>query len=273
MSVAEHRLRRPASELAYTIRRPDDAASDAAPIVLLHGWGSSRADWDRVIIALASDPRTADRVVLAVDMPGHGESTIEGPITVAGFVDDVDAVMAAESLTGAVAIGHSLGGTMALELAVRHPDRVSQVIGSDTYHYLQVYPRQTEEEVEAFAGGFTRDLEASVRGLVDLSSWTTTAESTKEHVRQSTLRAAQQPQVVELLIDGLRWDLDAALVEVASQTPAIPVSAIVAEPLFSAEARERYGSRIAFATFPDRGHYFPMEDPEGAAEAYAAALR
>lgn len=261
--------------VAYTVRRPDsDPDVGGAPIVLLHGWGSAgRADWTGVIDALATDPRTAGRMVLALDMPGHGVSEVgDGPLTVAGYVDAVADVMASEDLSGAVAVGHSLGGTMAVELARRHPALVSRIVGVDTFHYLQVYPRQDEDAVHAFSDGFTGDLATSVAGLVELSSSPSTSAETKEHVRTTTFAAASRPEVVGLLVDGLRWDLDAALAELAERDPAPAVSAIVAEPLFGAEAAARYGDRIAFVMFPDRGHYFPMEDPVGTARAIAAEL-
>ncbi len=251
-----------ASRLTYTLSQPEKD-STGIPLIVLHGWGSSRSDWDSVVDAFSADPRTAQSVVLTIDMPGHGDSEIgAADTTIAAFVDNVNAVMEKEQLSGAVAIGHSLGGVMALELAVRHPERVSRVVGVDTYHYLQVYPKQSEEAVEAFSGGFTSDLNASVRGLVELSSTASTPEVIKQHVRESTALAASQPDVITLLVDGLRWDLDGALDVISGRDNVIPVTAIVSEALLSPEAATRFDGLIPFTTYPERGHYLPLEDAQ-----------
>jgi pimeloyl-ACP methyl ester carboxylesterase len=90
-----------------------------APLVLLHGIGSSRHAWDPVIPALAG---RFD--VLAVDLPGFGDSgtlpaeTEPGPAAlaaaVAGLLDDL-------GITGPHVAGNSLGGWVALELARIRP--------------------------------------------------------------------------------------------------------------------------------------------------------
>ena len=90
-----------------------------APLVLLHGIGSSRRAWDPVIPALAGHFD-----VIAVDLPGFGDS---GPLppgveprsaalaaAVAGLVDDL-------GITAPHVAGNSLGGWVALELAGIRP--------------------------------------------------------------------------------------------------------------------------------------------------------
>jgi len=94
-------------------------AGAGAPLVLLHGIGSSRHAWDPVIPALA---RRFD--VIAVDLPGFGDS---GPLppgaeprpaalaaAVAGLLDDL-------GITFPHVAGNSLGGWVALELAGLRP--------------------------------------------------------------------------------------------------------------------------------------------------------
>ena len=99
------------TELAYTRR------GSGAPLVLLHALGSSRRSWDPVLTALA-----ADFDVLAVDLPGFGESppmpqAMEPSpaalaASVAGLLDDL-------AIEDPHVAGNSLGGWVALELAGR----------------------------------------------------------------------------------------------------------------------------------------------------------
>jgi pimeloyl-ACP methyl ester carboxylesterase len=94
------------------------------PLVLVHGLGGSSANWAEIAPALARSRR-----VLALDLPGHGGSApLPAAPTLAPFAGAVAAVLAAEEAAPAPVVGHSLGGIVALRLALRHPDAVSGVV-------------------------------------------------------------------------------------------------------------------------------------------------
>ncbi len=99
-------------------------AAEGTPLVLLHGLGGSSANW-----ALLA-PRLAERRrVVLVDLPGHGRS---GPLPAApgigAYADRIALLLERLSLGEVVAVGHSLGGLVALRLAARHPDAVSGLV-------------------------------------------------------------------------------------------------------------------------------------------------
>jgi pimeloyl-ACP methyl ester carboxylesterase len=92
-----------------------DRSGAGVPLVLLHGIGSARQDW----AALA--PRLApDFDVLALDLPGHGDSApLAQRPTVGALTDAVEADLDARGLATVHVLGNSLGGRVALELARR----------------------------------------------------------------------------------------------------------------------------------------------------------
>ena len=84
-------------------------------LLLLHGIGSARQDWATLVPHL-----TQDFDVLAVDLPGHGESApVRGRPTVGALTDAVEADLDARGLDTVHVFGNSLGGRLALELARR----------------------------------------------------------------------------------------------------------------------------------------------------------
>ena len=85
------------------------------PILLLHGLGGNLASWNRVAASLA---RTNE--VIAVDLPGHGNSPVlPGSGTFGGIADAVAGFIGTERLEGVAVVGMSLGGRVALEMARR----------------------------------------------------------------------------------------------------------------------------------------------------------
>ncbi len=90
-------------------------------VVLLHGFGNTHRGWDGVISALGDERYRP----LALDLPGHGEAAdVERPITFAGCVAHV----LARSPERFTLCGYSLGGRVALHVALAAPERVSRLV-------------------------------------------------------------------------------------------------------------------------------------------------
>jgi len=90
------------------------------PVLLLHGFGGDLGNW-----LFNHDALAGARVVYAIDLPGHGESSKD---VGAGTLDELAAVVTAflETLgvESAHFVGHSLGGAVALAMASSTPKRV-----------------------------------------------------------------------------------------------------------------------------------------------------
>ena len=98
------------------------AAGDAGHpvVVFLHGFMGSSADWREAMTALEERHRC-----IAVDLPGHGASLELPPdrYTMEGAARSVLGTLDATGTLRGTVVGYSMGGRLALYLALRHPER------------------------------------------------------------------------------------------------------------------------------------------------------
>ncbi|QEL25029.1 3-oxoadipate enol-lactonase [Bosea sp. F3-2] len=98
-----------------------EGADDKPALVLLNSIGTDLGLWDAAMLALLPSFR-----VLRLDTRGHGASDAPGgDYTLAQMAGDVAAVMDAAGIERAAVAGVSLGGMIAMELALSRPERVS----------------------------------------------------------------------------------------------------------------------------------------------------
>jgi pimeloyl-ACP methyl ester carboxylesterase len=98
---------------------PAELPGGAAAVVLIHGAGGSRLSWPPQL------RRLAGRRTLAVDLPGHGASpSLARPVSIPDYAAALVEWMDAIHLEQALLVGHSMGGAVALWLALEHPRRV-----------------------------------------------------------------------------------------------------------------------------------------------------
>lgn len=111
ISVGRHDLS------AFTLGRGE-------PVVLLHGLGANKLSWLPLLGPLAESYR-----VVAVDLPGHGESSKRrGDHTPAYFGAVVGGLLDRLDVPRVALMGNSLGGRIALEVGATLPDRVSALV-------------------------------------------------------------------------------------------------------------------------------------------------
>jgi pimeloyl-ACP methyl ester carboxylesterase len=111
-------------------------ASTATPLVLINGSGDSHICWMRQIAALPAG------TVIAADLPGHGDRIDDSaaPTTVADYAADMWKQVDAQGIARVRVAGHSLGGAIALQMALDRPDRVAALGLIDTGARLRVLP-------------------------------------------------------------------------------------------------------------------------------------
>lgn len=102
-----------------------------SPVVLIHGFGSSLSDWKEVAPRLC-----ADHQCLMLDLPGFGWSDkYEGVYTPARLASFVLRTMDAVGFRTAHVVAHSWGSSVALALALEHPERVDSLTLTGAWVY------------------------------------------------------------------------------------------------------------------------------------------
>ena len=104
---------------------------EGTPIVLLHGaFMTINTNFGELIPKLSKT-----RKVIAVELQGHGHTAdIDRPFSQETLADDVAALLQYLKINNADIFGYSLGGEVALQLTIRHPELVrKQIIVSSTY--------------------------------------------------------------------------------------------------------------------------------------------
>jgi esterase len=92
------------------------------PLVLLHGLFGSAAHWHHIAVRLAGHHR-----VLAVDLRNHGASPHSAEMDYPALAADVCAVLDERGLRDAAVLGHSMGGKVAMAMALCAPQRVRRL--------------------------------------------------------------------------------------------------------------------------------------------------
>lgn len=233
---------------------------------MLHGFSGTRRAWDGVSQRL--DPERY--LPLAIDLPGHGEDRANsGPIS---FADCVERVLAAAP-ERFVLCGYSLGGRVALHVALAAPGRVARLI------IVSASPGIEDPAERAERRRSDRQLAEELEMIP--------FEDFIERWRTQPLFAADPPAVGELARADQRRNSPAALAAVlrgigtGEMEPLwarlgeleMPVRLVVGDrdEKFLAIARRALASlQHGSLTVLHGGHGLPLEDPAGVAGALAS---
>lgn len=132
-------------------------------LVFIHGGLADRTFWKAQLEAFGVEHR-----VIALDLPGHGESGANRTKWgMPEFGADIKAVADAEKLNRMIIFGNSLGGPVAIEAALLMPGRVLGVVGVDTFQSLDYSTTQEEakQRAEAFRDHYAESVKVMVKIL------------------------------------------------------------------------------------------------------------
>jgi pimeloyl-ACP methyl ester carboxylesterase len=266
-----------------------------SPVVFIHGLGSAGyIEWRFNLDRISRNHR-----VFAPDLPGYGRS--DKPRTarygIPYFARTIDRYMQNRRLRGATVVGTSMGGRIALEVALKYPERVGRLVLVNSmglgrpriqpYHPVMMLPRLGETLLQGMRHGLRMAPSPVIRRVAarfigatgDLEK--TMSDEYLDHLREmyaaegypgaylATVRSLGSPRT--FLVGGL--DVSRRLAQIAK-----PVLLIwgADDPLFPLEQAKRAhelipGSRLA--VIEGAGHTPQAERPEEFNKQLAAFLR
>ncbi len=259
-------------------------AGDGPPVVLLHGGiiDAATVSWPPVIDRLAPDYR-----VLAPDLLGYGESDLPpGPYSIPRHAGVVADVLDELGLGPVTLVGLSMGGGVAIQVALDRPDLVDRLIPIDPYglgrelpngllSYLlarvQVFNklaiaafRRSRRLTRASLGGIVHDLDSLPPAAVD---------AVYREVQRPTAGAAfRRFRDAEVTRDGYRTTFTDRFGELSMPTHFVHGAH---DELFPVAWARRAADRVPegeLTVLEDCAHWAPRENPDAVASLVRAAI-
>ena len=155
-----------------------ESVGSGPPLLILHGLFGSGSNWRGMALRLSST-----HTVHTVDLRNHGASPWADAMGYAEMADDVVQVCDRLRLASPAVMGHSMGGKVAMAMALRHPQRVSRLIVVD------IAPVTYTDTLTPFA--------EAMRGT------NVVAAATRAEVQARLRQAVPDPAVVPFLMQNL----------------------------------------------------------------------
>ncbi|MFL5871950.1 MAG: alpha/beta fold hydrolase [Solirubrobacterales bacterium] len=244
-----------------------ERAGSGEPLLLIQGMSGTHVSWGKPFKGTLEESFD----VVAFDNRGIGLSgPVDGPFTIAEMAADTAGLLKALGWESAHVAGISMGGMIAQELALAHPERLRSLTLGCTYcggPGSQLMPQENAQKL--LAGLSSGDREQAIRAgyEVNLSPSFRADESTFEAFHEMATRVPAAKATIELQVQAIfGHDTSGRLDEIA--TPALIVhgteDGVLPYPNGELIASLMPGAR--FETLTDVGHMFWWEQPQRSAE-------
>ncbi|HET9511455.1 MAG TPA: alpha/beta hydrolase [Sphingomonas sp.] len=252
-----------------------DEGGTGPAVILIPGLSSPRAVWDGVVPGLKATHR-----VLTVQVNGFGGDDPRGNLTpgiLDGIVADVDAYVRDRKLGAPAVVGHSMGGLVAMMLAVRHPDSVGRVMVVDALPFIATIfqPDATVATVTANAARMRDTLAATAVSPTPVTAdpggiWSMTPAGRIQVAEWS--RRADPRVVAQAMYEDMTTDLRPDLPKIAARPFHVLYAAGAGPQAKAIWERDYAGSSATLVPIADSWHFIMLDQPAAFARALDAFL-
>jgi pimeloyl-ACP methyl ester carboxylesterase len=223
-------------------------------LVFVHGFCCDRTYWDAQISYFAKR-----YTVITIDLAGHGESQLDRETwNSAAFGSDVASVVKKLDLKKVVLIGHSMGGGVIAETACRIPERITGLIGVDTFLNVEE-PNWGRERADSFLASLDSDFVVTMRQLVtemfvpgsDPALVEKVASDMSASPKKVTAGMVRDRSTTDRLIARCFDEIKTRIYCIASDMHKVDV-----------DAARRHSTLFEVKYMSHVGHFLMMEDPE-----------
>jgi pimeloyl-ACP methyl ester carboxylesterase len=255
----------------------DQGAPDAPVLVLLHGFSASTHTWDAWTAELGGEYR-----IIRIDLPGHGLTRAPAGYqgSMEAFAANLEEFARAAQLPRFALAGNSMGGNVAWEYALAHPERLDALILVDASGWPPEDTTESEPIIykllrDPNARGLVRDLDNTSLFTTGLqSSFADPALATEDMITRYTelSRAPGHRDILAQLLQGFRVRNFATPERLAPLTTPTLIIQGAEDQLVPMSAAEAFRDAIPGAQLliMDGVGHIPQEE---APEASAAAVR
>lgn len=220
-------------------------------LVFVHGWGCDRTYWVNQVDHFADQYK-----VVTIDLAGHGESGLNREQwTIQAFGEDVAAVVNKLGLEYVVLIGHSMGGPISVEAAVRLPGKVLGLVGVDNFQSFTW--DITDEQIVGYLAPFRENFADATNNWIR-TMFPATADSVLVEKIAADLASGPPEVGIGILDNMLRLNQLEAVKELD-----VPIIAVNTDMWATdLEANQKIYPRFDLIMMPGYGHFIHVEDPE-----------
>ncbi len=168
-------------------------SSDGIPLLILHGLFGSLSNW-----GWHSKQLAAEFAVYGVDLRNHGASPHDSELNYQVMAEDVRELITGLGLTSCYIMGHSMGGKVAMQLALNHPAFIEKMLIVDIAPVF--YAEYADEPLNVLAGMDSIDAEK-------VSSRAEAEAALMEFIADESTRKFVLTNLVGSSEGGYRWRL------------------------------------------------------------------
>jgi pimeloyl-ACP methyl ester carboxylesterase len=228
------------------------AQGSGPDVILIPGLTSSSSVWDTTVSALVSTHRVhvvQVRGFAGTDAAGNAEGPVSAPVA-----EEIARYIAENHLDHPAIIGHSMGGTIGMMLAARHPDAVGRLMVVDMFPFMgAMFGGQTAEAVRPVADQMRSQMLAappgSAGGMIEqmIANMTQTESARPALVQQA--RDSNRTVVANAFHELIVTDLRPELANIRA-----PVTVLYVIPPQAPVTPEQYVGHLemSYATLPNK---------------------